>query len=121
MLEEEAKLFAEIRSKFFGRHRRYSMLVWNKKFGLVTKCHLIILKVCIIFVFMAAPSFYNTLYGINYRLLNVTYIVAVGIYAIVLVVKWGSNHDIAVFKLIFFKLAIQNVRPCVLLNKKIDT
>ena len=37
---------------------------------------------------MVAPPFYNILYGINYRLLNITYIVAVGIH----VVKRVSNH-----------------------------
>ena len=44
---------------------------------------------------MVAPPFYNALYGINYRLPNVTSIAAVGIYSVVHVVKWGSNHDIA--------------------------
>ena len=36
---------------------------------------------------MVAPPFYNTLYGINYRLPNITYIVAVGMYSVVHVVK----------------------------------
>ena len=39
--------------------------------------------------------FYNALYVINYRLPNATEIVAVVIYSVVCVVKWGSNHDIA--------------------------
>ena len=41
------------------------------------------------------PPFHNTLYRINYRLPNVTSIVAVGIYSVEGVVKQGSNHDIA--------------------------
>ena len=36
---------------------------------------------------MVAPSFYNALYGINYRLPNVTFT------TVVHVVKRGSNHD----------------------------
>ena len=43
---------------------------------------------------MVAPTFYNTLYGINYRLPNVTSIVAVGIYSVAGVVERGSNHDL---------------------------
>ena len=46
---------------------------------------------------MVAPPFYNynALYGISYRLPNVTWTVAVGVHYVVRVVKWGSNHDIA--------------------------
>ena len=45
---------------------------------------------------MVAPPFYNALYGINYRLLNVvTYIIVVAIYSVVGVVYWRSNHNIA--------------------------
>ena len=40
---------------------------------------------------MVAPPFYNALYGINYRLPNVTYIIAVGIYSVVRVVKRGAT------------------------------
>ena len=36
---------------------------------------------------MVAPPFYNAIYGINYRLPNVTSIVAVSIYSVVHVVK----------------------------------
>ena len=43
---------------------------------------------------MVAPPFYNAFYRIN--LPNVTYIVAVGIYSVVRVIKQrSSNHDIA--------------------------
>ena len=37
-----------------------------------------------------APSFYNTLYGINYMLPNVTWIIAVSIYSVVRLVKGGA-------------------------------
>ena len=36
---------------------------------------------------MVGAPFYNALYGINFRLLNVTYIVAVAIYSVEGVVK----------------------------------
>ena len=39
---------------------------------------------------MVAPQFYNALFGISYRLPNVTYIVAVGVYSVVRVVKQGA-------------------------------
>ena len=42
-----------------------------------------------------APPFYNALSGINYSLSNVTYIVAVGIYSVVCMVKQENNHYIA--------------------------
>ena len=36
--------------------------------------------------------FYNALYGINYRLPNVTYIVTLGVYSVVCVFCPRSNH-----------------------------
>ena len=40
---------------------------------------------------MVALLFYNALYGINYRLPNITWIVVVGIHSVVRVVKGGGQ------------------------------
>ena len=40
---------------------------------------------------MIVLPFYNALYGINYRLPNVTFIVEVGIYSVVRIVNRGAT------------------------------
>ena len=46
---------------------------------------------------MVAPPFYNAIYGINYRLPNVTQIVAVGIYSTEGIVKRAPTMILPTF------------------------
>ena len=69
---------------------------------------------------MVALLFYNALYGINYRLPNITWIVVVGIHSVVRVVKGGAVMILPVktctevyLRKIFRALMLQRLRETI--------